>query len=317
MNIIMVTGAKGFLGSAVCKELAWRDYHFVSIKHGTPNTIHTETELLNHDVTLDLMRYHKPDCIIHTAGRVGGIGLNQTNPADLMTQNLYMGMNVLDCAEKVGIKRVIMIGTVCAYPEETPVPFKEECLWDGYPEPTNAAYGIAKRTLMEMASVYNEQYGMDNISLIPTNLYGPGDNFHPATSHVIPALILKFHNAIKSNESAVEIWGSGKATRDFLYVDECAKGIIAAMERYHSNEPLNLSSGDQFNIEDLAYMIRRLMGYKGRLYFNTNKPDGQMKRCVCCSKALRQTGWWNTKKLEDGLNRTIQWFKESRMKTCK
>jgi GDP-L-fucose synthase len=246
----------------------------------------------------------KPEAIIHMAAKCGGIGANRESPASFWHENLMMGMNVLAVAYGLGIQKVVSIGTTCSYPKHCSVPFKEDDLFKGYPEDTNAPYGIAKAALLVGARAYHEQYGMNALTLIPTNLYGPGDHFEPDRSHVIPALIRKF----AKNKNSVVLWGSGKPTRDFVYVDDAAQAIVAALETYDSDCPINLGSGVEVSIMDLAWMSADLMDWKGTLTFDKTKPDGQPRRCLDTSRASKYLGWKATTPLAKGLKKTIDWY---------
>jgi len=298
---ILVTGGRGFLGKAVCKELeplaqvisAGRD----------------EADLRCHDQTSDILDYIDPDIIVHLAATVGGIGANKENPGKFIEENLIMGYNIIKLAKEKNVKKFVMLGTVCSYPKHCPVPFKEEDLWNGYPEETNAPYGIAKKTLMQMIQSYHKQYGFKGINLIPVNMYGPNDNFNPSSSHVIPALILKFQQAIDNGHEAVEIWGTGHASREFLYVDDCAKAIKLAILDYDKPDPVNIGTGKEITIAELAQNIQKIMGHKGSIVYNKDYPDGQPRRCLDTSKAKECFGFEATTDFDVGLTQTIEWFR--------
>jgi GDP-L-fucose synthase len=261
-----------------------------------------------------MMREFHPDIVIHLAGTVGGIGANQMNPARFMYNNLQMGMNVLESAAIAGTRRVVMVGTVCAYPHTPPrIPFKEDDLWMGYPEPTNAPYGIAKRTLIEMAAQYNKQYQMTNISLLPVNMYGPHDNFDSATSHVIPALMQKMQIAKENNHKMVEIWGTGGATREFMYVEDFAKACVhAAVVHRDIDDPINIGTGFEIKIKTIAAVIKDIVGYEGFLQYDYSKPDGQPRRCLNIDRAKELLRWEPETDIRDGLEATYQWYMENR-----
>lgn len=303
MNIL-ITGSNGFLGR-----------HLVPLFKG-------------HDLTLpmsyDFDLRNKEDCnlvvlnqdvVVHLAAVVGGIGYNQSNPATLFYDNAIMGINLIEAARKAHVKKVVIIGTICAYPKVTPIPFKEEELWNGYPEDTNAPYGLAKKMLLVMAQAYRKQYGMNIIYLLPVNLYGEGDNFNENSSHVIPALIRKFVEADEINaglsgfgaSGPVTIWGTGKPTREFLYVKDAAEGIYKATMKYNGSEPINLGSGMEISIKDLAYKIANIVGYKGKIIFDKSRPDGQPRRSLDVTKALK-FGFKAKTPFNKGLRQTIKWY---------
>jgi GDP-L-fucose synthase len=229
--------------------------------------------------------------VIHLAGKVGGIGLNREKPGELFYDNIIMGVQLMEEARLAGVKKFVALGTICCYPKFTPVPFKEENLWDGYPEETNAPYGLAKKMLLVQSQVYRQQYGFDSIFLMPVNLYGPGDNFDPQSSHVIPALIKKVFDAMEQREDHIVVWGTGRATREFLYVEDAARGIVLAAERYDKSEPVNLGAGFEISIKDLVELIVELSGFKGKIVWNTSKPDGQPRRSLDISRAWEEFGF--------------------------
>jgi len=256
---------------------------------------------------------YKPDVIIHAAGSVGGIQANKENPGKFMYENMAMGMNMLERTRQYKEKynhdvRFIMLGTVCAYPKFTPVPFQEEELWNGYPEETNAPYGVAKKALMLLGKTYHEQYGLNVTSLIPVNMYGPYDHFNLTSSHVIPALILKFYNAMQSGERKVYIWGTGEASREFLYANDCARAIHCAIDSDTGPEPINIGTGEEIKIKDLVTEISEQMGYEGEIIWQTDKPNGQPRRCLDTSKAKKRLGFVAKTSFKEGLKQTIQWF---------
>ena len=254
------------------------------------------------------MQYHNPDVIVHAAGSVGGIGANKENPGKFMYENLIMGTNLIERARIEKTPKFILLGTVCAYPKHTPVPFAEESLWDGYPEETNAPYGIAKKTLMRLLQAYGEQYGMRGANLIPVNMYGPHDHFNTTSSHVIPALILKFYNAIKNGEKMVTVWGSGKASREFLYAPDCVEAIARAIETEPGLQPINIGTGKEITIKELVTEISDQMGYTGFLKYDDSKPDGQPRRCLDTTKAKQLLDFEAKTDLKTGLKQTIDWF---------
>jgi GDP-L-fucose synthase len=250
----------------------------------------------------------RPQTIVHLAAVVGGIGANQEHPGGFFYQNLIMGAELMEKARLAGVDKFVAVGTICAYPKFTPVPFREEHLWDGYPEETNAPYGLAKKMLLVQAQAYRREYGFNAIYLLPVNLYGPGDNFDPRTSHVIPALIRKCVEAVERGDDEIEVWGSGRATREFLYVRDCAMGIVAALDRFDGPDPVNLGSGMEISIADLIELIAELTGFHGRLRFDTSKPDGQPRRRLDTSRALERFGWRAETNFRSGLRATIDWY---------
>jgi GDP-L-fucose synthase len=302
---ILVTGGAGFLGTHVIENLL--------TKRGISKNQIAVTRSENIDLRLrdNCVKASKDiDIIIHLAARVGGIGFNQQYPGTLFYDNIIMGTQLMEAAREAKVKKFIQVGTVCAYPKFTPVPFKEDDIWNGYPEETNAPYGIAKKALLVMAQAYRQQYGMDIIYLLPVNLYGPGDNFNPESSHVIPALIKKFIDAIKSGEEQVTIWGTGKASREFLYVEDAAEGIVAATEKYDKPAPVNLGAGKEITIEELVNLVADLTGFSGEIVWDTSKPDGQPRRCLDVSRARNEFGFEAKMDFAEGLQRTVEWYKK-------
>jgi GDP-L-fucose synthase len=300
---IILTGGAGFLGRFVEKKLVAR---------GCSNIFIPRIEvydLRNLDDIVKVYKLTNADIVIHLAAVVGGIGANKENPATFFYDNLIMGAQLMEEARKNNIEKFISIGTICSYPKFTPVPFKEEDLWSGYPEETNAPYGLAKKMLLVQSQAYRQQYGLNSIFLLPVNLYGPGDNFDPKSSHVIPALIKKFYKAKANNDSEVVVWGTGKATREFLYVEDCAEAIVLATEMFDKADPVNIGAGFEISIKELAYLIRDIIGFKGKIVWDTTKPDGQSRRCLDTSKALKEFGFKAKTNFEEGLSKTIECYK--------
>ena len=259
-----------------------------------------------------MIEERRPEVIVHLAATVGGIGANRKHPGSYFYRNLMMGTLLMEHARLAGVRRFVSVGTICSYPKFTPVPFREEELWNGYPEETNAPYGLAKKMLLVQSQAYRQEYGFDAVNVMLVNLYGPGDNFDPESSHVIPALIRKCVEAAESGAPEIEVWGSGKATREFLYVEDAAQGIIAAMERLETSEPVNLGAGREISIRDLATTIAERSGFTGRLAWDPSKPDGQPRRCLDTTRAQRQLGWTAAMPFDEGLGRTIAWYREQR-----
>jgi GDP-L-fucose synthase len=305
-NRFLVTGGSGFLGSYVVKALEERGAKDIFVPRSATY------DLRDREAILAVLDDAKPDVIIHMAAVVGGIGANRERPAEFLYDNLMMGVQLMHEAWQAGIKRFVTIGTVCAYPKYTPVPFQESELWSGYPEETNAPYGLAKKMLLVQGEAYRQQYGFESIFLLPTNLYGPGDNFDPKSSHVIPALIKKYTDAKLNDDEEVVVWGDGSPTREFLYATDAAEGILLAAEKYQSSEPLNLGSSYEISIKDLAETIARLVGYTGKTVWDTTKPNGQPRRKLDTSRADNEIGFKAKVSFEDGLNNTIQWYLERR-----
>ncbi len=303
---ITVTGGKGFLGQHLIRKLA--DYSCRSIDIADlPQYNLTDLE--------DIRRMFddtKPDIIIHLAAKVGGIGFNQEKPAELFYDNLIMGTQLIHEAYLRKIEKFVALGTICAYPKFTPVPFKEEDLWNGYPEETNAPYGLAKKMMLVQSQSYRQQYGFNSIFLLPVNLYGPGDNFDPRSSHVIPALIKKCFDAIDNHSDSLEAWGTGRATREFFYVEDAAQAICMAADLYEKSEPVNIGAGYEISIGELTELIARLSGFKGKIVWDSSKPDGQPRRQLDTSKALKEFGFKATTNLSTGLQKTIEWYRQNR-----
>ena len=306
---IVVTGAGGFLGTAVMERLKQRGCaasQLVAVRK-------SEFDLVHEADVKRLFDVHRPDIVVHLAAVVGGIGANRENPGSFYYQNLVMGAMLMEYARQAGAEKFVAIGTICAYPKFTPVPFREEDLWAGYPEETNAPYGIAKKGLLVQSQAYRAQYGFNSIYLLPVNLYGPRDNFDPRSSHVIPALIRKCVEAVERGDEVLEVWGTGRATREFLYVDDAAEGILLATEYYDGADPVNLGAGFEISIKDLAQLIAKLSGFKGRLVWNTSLPDGQPRRCLDTSRAAAYFGFRASTPFEEGLRRTIDWFRKAHL----
>ncbi len=304
---VCVTGGAGFLGSFVTEKLRQRGAREIFIPR------YPEYDLVQPQDVERLLDDSRPDVIIHLAAHVGGIGANRLHPAEFFYDNLMMGVQLMHQAWKRGVEKFVAIGTVCAYPKYTPVPFREDDLWNGYPEETNAPYGLAKKMLLVQAQAYRQQYGFNAIYLLPVNLYGPRDNFDLESSHVIPALIRKCIEAQESGQKTVEVWGDGSPTREFLYVEDAAEGILLATERYNGPEPVNLGSGFEISIRDLAELIRRLTGFEGELVWDTSKPNGQPRRALDISRAEKYFGFRATTNFEEGLRRTIEWYRQHRL----
>jgi GDP-L-fucose synthase len=303
-KVIAITGGNGFLGK-----------HLITLlKKKKPKEI-VMPEFPDYDFRKleDCKRLMqlKPDIVIHLAAKVGGIGLNREKPGELFYDNLIMGLQLVEMARQNNVKKFVAIGTICAYPKYTPVPFKEEELWNGYPEETNAPYGLAKKMLLVQSQAYRQQYGFNSIFLLPVNLYGPGDNFDPKSSHVIPALIKKMVDAKKSNRKEVVVWGTGKASREFLYVEDCAKGILLATEKFNSSDPVNLGAGFEITIKELAQKIKEKTGFLGSLKWDITKPDGQPRRSLDTSKALKEFGFKAETDFDKGLDATIEWYRKN------
>jgi GDP-L-fucose synthase len=302
---IVVTGGAGFLGRFVIKKLAERQCKNVFVPEIE------KYDLRKIDVIKKLYSETKPDIVIHLAAVVGGIGANIENPGSFFYENLVMGVHLMEEARLNNVEKFVALGTICAYPKFTPVPFKEDDLWNGYPEETNAPYGLAKKMLLVQSQAYRQQYGFNSIFLLPVNLYGPGDNFNPKSSHVIPALIKKFYDAKVNNLREVIVWGTGKATREFLYVEDCAEGIVLATEKYDKPEPVNLGAGLETPIKDLVEKIEQIIDWGGKIIWDTTKPDGQPRRSLDTSRAEKEFGFKAKTDFEEGLKKTIDWYIDS------
>lgn len=309
-HTVLVTGGSGFLGRVVVARLAARGFRVVAPRS-------SEYDLTQPGAADDMLADHRPTEVVHLAARVGGIGYNQAEPAPLYLANLLMGTYVIEAARRAGTHRTVLVGTVCSYPKHTPVPFREEALWDGYPEETNAPYGVAKKALLVHAQVNAAQYGQRFTYLIPTNLYGPGDKFHPAVSHVIPALVKKCVDAVERGEQQVHVWGTGRASREYLYVDDAAEAIARAVELGDAVlgdrvEPINLGTNREVTIRETVETVARLTGFTGELVWDPSKPDGQPRRRVDASRAEQLLGWRAQMPFEDGLRATIDWYLANR-----
>ncbi|HVN28536.1 MAG TPA: GDP-L-fucose synthase [Candidatus Binataceae bacterium] len=302
---ILVTGGSGFLGSHVVTALGTLGCKHLFVFRSN------EYDLIRPAETARLFADVRPQVVIHLAAVVGGIGANRANPGKFFYDNLMMGAEVIEQSRRHRVEKVVAIGTVCAYPKFTPVPFREEDLWEGYPEETNAPYGIAKKMLLVQAQAYREQYGLNTIYLLPVNLYGPGDSFDPEKSHVVPALIKKCFDAIRIGADHIEVWGTGSASREFLYAEDCARAIVLATQRYEKPEPVNIGAGREISIRELAGMIVELTGFRGRIQWDSTKPDGQPRRCLDTSRAEREFGFRARTDFREGLRRTIEWYRES------
>ena len=303
---IVITGGAGFLGKFIQARLkdtgVSEDQILVPLIEDYDLTAEADVLRMYSDMT--------PSMVIHLAAEVGGIGANQKKPGRFFYANMAMGLHLIEQGRIAGLKKFVQVGTVCAYPKFTPVPFKEDDLWEGYPEETNAPYGIAKKALLVMLQAYRAEYGFNGIFLLPVNLYGPGDNFNLETSHVIPALIRKFVEAKKRGESSVEIWGTGSASREFFYVDDCARGIVMATQNYDGQDPVNLGAGFEITIKDLAEKIREMTNFTGELVWDTSKPDGQPRRCLDVSRAKKRFGFTAEVDFDEGLQLTIDWYQK-------
>jgi len=303
---ITVTGGKGFLGTHLIRNLSQRGCHHIQI-----------ADRPEYDLTklADIQRMYQktnPEIVIHLAAKVGGIGFNQEKPAELFYDNLIMGTQLLHEGYLRKIEKFLALGTICAYPKFTPVPFKEEDIWNGYPEETNAPYGLAKKMMLVQSQAYRRQYGFNSIFLLPVNLYGPGDNFHPDSSHVIPALIKKCIDAIDNNDKTIEVWGTGSATREFFYVEDAAEAICLAAESYNKSDPVNIGAGFEVSIRELTELIAQVTGFTGKIVWDKTKPDGQPRRKLDTTKAWEEFGFKAKTNLMTGLARTVEWYKNNR-----
>ena len=297
----LVTGGAGFLGSHLVERLRER-----GIEPVVPRS--AEHDLTDPHAVDELFSDARPELVFHLAAEVGGIGANRANPGRYWYANLMMGANVLESSRRAGVGKLVLVGTICSYPKHTPVPFREDDLWAGFPEETNAPYGVAKRALLTGAQAYREQYGLETIYLLPVNLYGPRDNFDLETSHVIPALIRRMAEARARGDGSVTLWGDGTPTREFLYVEDCAEGLLLAADRYDGAEPVNLGTGEEISIRDLAGLVAELTGFEGELVWDTSRPGGQPRRRLDVSRAAELFGFEARTSLRDGLERTVRWY---------
>ena len=300
---VTVTGGAGFLGRFVVQKLKKLD-----VEVFVPRS--SDYNLIEKDDIVRLLNETRPDLVIHLAAVVGGIGYNQKNPGRFFYDNLMMGVQLIEQSRLFGVRKFLATGTVCAYPKFTPVPFKEDDIWNGYPEETNAPYGLAKKMMLVQSQAYRQQYGFNSIFLLPANLYGPGDNFDLETSHVIPALIRKCVEARREGKPFIEAWGSGEVSREFLYVEDCAEALVRAAAVYNESEPVNIGTGNEVMIKDLVKMIARVSDFHGEIRWQASKPDGQPRRRLGVTRALEKFGFSATTSLEDGLRRTIEWYEE-------
>jgi len=303
---VVVTGGAGFLGRAVVERLRARGVADVIVPRRRDYDLTHEADVAR------LYQSTRPDVVLHLAAEVGGIGANQANPGRYFYANMAMALHLIEEARRVGLRKFVQVGTICAYPKHTPVPFREDDLWAGYPEETNAPYGIAKKAAMVMLDGYRRQYGLASSYLLPVNLFGPWDNFDPATSHVIPALIRKCLEAAERGDTAIECWGTGSASREFLFVDDAAEGIVRAAERLDDPIPVNLGTGCEITIRELVHLVAGACGFAGEIRWDPRKPDGQPRRCVDASRARELLGWRAETELAEGLRRTVAWYREHR-----
>lgn len=303
---VVVTGGAGFLGSYVVEQLKRRGCQQVFVPR------HADCDLRREANIVRLFEEARPNTVIHLAAIVGGIGANRERPGEFFYDNLIMGTQLMEQARLFGVEKFVSIGTICAYPKFTPIPFKEEDLWYGYPEETNAPYGLAKKMLLVQGQSYRQQYGLNAIYLLPVNLYGPGDNFDPRSSHVIPAQIKNCLDAIEKGEEQIVVWGDGSPTREFLYVEDCAEAIVLATERYDKPDPVNIGAGFEISIKDLVDLIVEMTGFKGQIVWDTSKPNGQPRRCLDVSRAEREFGFRAKTDFRTGLRKLIDWYLEQR-----
>jgi GDP-L-fucose synthase len=302
---ILVTGGRGFLGSHLVERLKE-----LGAKVTAP--AHHDYDLVDRDQIVKMYETFPSDMVIHLAAVVGGIGINQKHPGKFFYDNLMMGVQLMEYARQAKVSKFVALGTICAYPKFTPVPFKEEAIWDGYPEETNAPYGLAKKMMLVQSQAYRQEYGYNSIFLLPVNLYGPRDNFNPESSHVIPALIKKCVDAKEADADYIEVWGDGSPTREFLYIKDAVEGILLAAEKYNKSEPVNLGSSSEISIKDLAGLIADATGFKGKFKWDTSKPNGQPRRKLDTSRAKKEFGFEAQTPFEDGLKETVDWYLKNR-----
>jgi GDP-L-fucose synthase len=303
---IVVTGGAGFLGRYVAEKFRQRGCADIFVPRSK------DYDLIKGENTVRMLNDFRPDIVVHLAAVVGGIGANRENPGKFFYDNIMMGTQLMEQSRLFGVEKLVAIGTVCAYPKFTPVPFKEDDIWNGYPEETNAAYGLAKKMLLVQSQAYREQYNFNSVYLLPVNLYGPGDNFDEKSSHVIPALIKRFVHAAETGADTIEIWGTGTATREFLYVEDCAEAIVLATERLEKSIPVNIGAGNEISIKALAELLCQYTGFKGRLIWDSTKPDGQPRRGLDTKRAEEEFGFKATTDFCEGLQKTIDWYKQNR-----
>jgi GDP-L-fucose synthase len=300
---VLVTGGNGFLGSYVCENLKAKGAVVIA-------PTHSEYDLVDRDQIIKMYKNNPCDVVIHLAAVVGGIGINQEHPGKFFYDNLMMGVQLIEYARQFQIPKFVALGTVCAYPKYTPVPFKEDELWNGYPEETNAPYGLAKKMMLVQSEAYRQEYGYDSIFLLPVNLYGPRDNFDPSSSHVIPALIKKCIDAVGAGADSIEVWGDGSASREFLFAEDAAEGIVLAAEKYNKSEPVNIGSSFEITIKDLVEIIVKETGFTGSINWDTSKPNGQPRRKLDVTRAKNEFGFMSQTSFEEGLRKTIEWYKD-------
>jgi GDP-L-fucose synthase len=299
---LLVTGGAGFLGSHVVEKLKEKGCNKIFIPRSK------DYDLVKMDAVTKVYKDVKPDIVIHLAAKVGGIGANRVNPGKFFYDNLMMGIQMIEMGRQMKIEKLVALATICAYPKFTPVPFKEENLWNGFPEETNAPYGLAKKMFLVQSQAYRQQYGFNSICLFPVNLYGPRDNFDPESSHVIPALIKKCIDAVRNKDSQIVVWGTGRPTREFLYVDDAAKGILLATEKYNKSEPVNIGAGFEISISDLVDVIVKFTGFSGKIVWDSSMPDGQSRRMLDVTRAEKEFQFKATTVFEEGLRKTVEWY---------
>lgn len=308
---VVVTGGAGFLGKNVVKKLKAEGCDDIFVPRSK------DYDLVDMEAVKKLYKDADPNIVIHLAAVVGGIGANSEHPGQFFYDNLMMGTQMMEIGRQHGLEKFVAMGTICCYPKFTPIPFKEDDLWNGYPEETNAPYGLAKKMQLVQSQSYRQQYGFNSIFLMPVNLYGPGDNFNPCSSHVIPALIKKCVDAVDNKDDKIIVWGTGKATREFLYVEDCAEGIVLATEKYNKSDPVNIGSSFEISIKELVHLIAKLTGFNGEIVWDTSKPDGQPKRKLDVSRAEKEFGFKSKTTFEAGLKNTIDWYQKNKITdTC-